>query len=135
MRLTLITKSLPTGTFGELTHQGKVLCVTVERQFENNAPNISCIPAGLYTLKKHTSPKFGACFALENLNMGVTLYGPSQRTHCLVHAANWPEQLQGCIAPGMSFHSSKWGVANSRDALAMLLTLLPDSSELEIIRL
>ncbi|MEC4729010.1 DUF5675 family protein [Shewanella sp. D64] len=135
MKLTLITKSLRTGTFGELTYQGEILCVTVERQFENNMPNISCIPAGTYSLKKHISPKFGACFALENPNVGVTVEGPSQRTHCLMHVANWPEQLSGCIAPGMSFHPTQWGVANSRDALDMLMEQLPDKSVLEIIRL
>jgi hypothetical protein len=135
MTLTLITKSLPTGTFGELSYQGEVLCVTVERQFKNNAPNISCIPAGMYTLKKHVSPKFGACFALENSNIGVTIEGPSLRTHCLMHVANWPEQLAGCIAPGMHFHPSRWGVASSRDAFDMLMALLPESSALEIIRL
>ncbi|WP_108945612.1 DUF5675 family protein [Shewanella halifaxensis] len=136
MKLKLITKSLhPIGTFGELTHKGETLCVTVERAWLNNAKNKSCIPAGTYTVKKHDSPKFGKCFVLDNPNVGVTPSGNSQRTHCLIHAANWPNQLEGCIAPGLTFHPSKWGVANSRDALDKLLALLPDECELEIIRL
>ncbi|WP_367971621.1 DUF5675 family protein [Vibrio scophthalmi] len=135
-KLVLISKSLPTGTFGELTLAGERLCYTTEREWNNNQPSQSCIPAGTYTVKRHQSPKFGLCFALESPSLGVTIQGPSLRTHCLIHVANFPEQLEGCIAPGTAMHSQKWGVANSRKALdALLETLTDEAYQLEIVRL
>lgn len=135
-KLKLITKGLPTGTFGELFMNGSALCYTVEREWNNNLPSLSCVPAGTYRLKRHKSPKYGFCFALECPSVGVTIYGPSQRTHCLIHAANFPHQLEGCIAPGIEMHSDKWGVANSRTAMNKLLEILVDDEyELEIVRL
>ncbi|EIA0803390.1 hypothetical protein K6327_000899 [Vibrio vulnificus] len=135
-KLTLITKGLPNGTYGELFMNGERLCHTVEREWNNNNPSISCVPAGTYTLKRHESPRFGECFALEAPTLGVTVYGPSVRTHCLMHVANFPHQLEGCIAPGTALHSAKWGVANSKVAMnALLKTLTDDEYELEIVRL
>lgn len=135
-KLTLITKGLPNGTYGELFMNGERLCYTVEREWNNNNPSISCVPAGMYTLKRHESPRFGECFALEAPTLGVTVYGPSVRTHCLMHVANFPHQLEGCIAPGTALHSAKWGVANSKVAMnALLETLTDDEYELEIVRL
>lgn len=135
-KLKLITKGLSNGTYGELFMNGQRLCVTVEREWNNNNPSVSCIPAGTYTVKRHKSPKFGECFALEAPSLGVTIYGPSQRTHCLIHVANFPSQLEGCIAPGTALHSAKWGVANSRKAMdALLETLTDDVYELEVVRL
>ncbi|HHP0469564.1 TPA: DUF5675 family protein [Vibrio harveyi] len=135
-KLTLITKGLSNGTYGELFMNGERLCYTVEREWNNNNPSISCVPAGTYTLKRHESPRFGECFALEAPTLGVTVYGPSVRTHCLMHVANFPHQLEGCIAPGTALHSDKWGVANSKVAMSALLeTLTDDEYELEIVRL
>ncbi|ODS05165.1 DUF5675 family protein [Vibrio scophthalmi] len=135
-KLKLITKGLPNGTYGELLMNGARLCFTVERAWNNNKASISCIPAGTYLLKRHQSPKYGLCFALECPTVGVTVYGPSQRTHCLVHVANFPSELKGCIAPGLYLHDSKWGVAQSQKAMDSLLNKLTDDVyELEIVRL
>lgn len=127
LELHLISKTVPgVGTFGELYHQGRLLLVTVERDWRNNEPNVSCVPAGLYTLRRHTSPSKGACFALEAPSLGVTISGPSQRTHCLVHVANFPHQLAGCIGPGLDWHPTRWGVSNSEAALDKLDRLFTD---------
>ncbi|EMD1175041.1 hypothetical protein VP758_001557 [Vibrio harveyi] len=135
-KLTLITKGLPNGTYGELFMNGERLCYTVEREWNNNNPSISCVPAGTYTLKRHESPRFGECFALEAPTLGVTVYGPSVRTHCLMHVANFPHQLEGCIAPGTALHATQWGVSNSSKAMSILRRKLSDGAyELEIVRL
>ena len=39
-----------------------------------------------------------------------------------LHPANWPWQLEGCIAPGTS--ATKTGVANSRDAMDLIFEAL-----------
>ena len=129
--LTLRSVTVPTiGTFGTiLTQDNKKICRTVEREWLDNEPSVSCIPAGLYQIKKTNSPKFGPCYCLVNKALGVTLQGPSQRTHILIHVANYPHQLKGCVAPGMSFMESSWGVSQSKIAFEQLGELLDEYIE------
>lgn len=108
------------GTYGRIVSpNGIEICKTVEREWNNNRQSNSCVPEGLYELLPVDSPKYGKCYCLVNADLGVTHKGPSQRTHILIHAANWPRQLQGCIAPVVE-HGSTWGGNNSREALAVL---------------
>ena len=111
------------GTYAVLCDEcGNELTKTVERPWLNNQPGISCVPEGEYILEPHTSPKFGQCYALVAPELGVTISSQSLRTHILIHAANLPEQLEGCIAPGMQFGvlKNKWAVLESKVALQQL---------------
>ncbi len=115
------------GTFSTLfDSNGNELCKMVEREWDNNKRNKSCVPIGTYDLLPHVSPKYGNCYALSCPELGVTVQGNSQRTHCLIHSANLPEQLEGCLAPGISFGvvNGKWAVVNSKTALTRLMALL-----------
>ncbi len=125
--LTLHRNYFKHGTFSYLTDDnGNPLVVTVERPDKNNQASISCVPEGIYDLIQHESPKFGRCLALDAETLGVTLWGPSQRTHILIHSANTPSQLEGCIAPGLDFGvvNNQWAVTHSRDAMATLMQYL-----------
>ncbi|MDO6497345.1 DUF5675 family protein [Photobacterium sanguinicancri] len=137
-KLILKRRYFPHGTFSTLHHKnGKQICCMVERAWQNNKPNVSCVPLGTYHLLPHRSHKFGDCYALEAPTLGVTRYGPSVRTHCLIHKANRPSQLQGCLAPGKQFgvSQSEWGVVDSTSAFNELMTLLGGKEwELEIIK-
>lgn len=118
MELTLKTHNIVgAGTFGLLSIKDAVIAHTCEREWLNNAPRISCVPAGKYDLIPHTSPKFGRCYVLKAPDLDVTVYGPSRRSHILIHAANWPRELEGCIALGKGWHPNGWGVRDSRTAL------------------
>ncbi|SIO94809.1 DUF5675 family protein [Vibrio spartinae] len=111
------------GTYSVLCDEyGSELTKTIERPWLNNQQGISCIPEGIYTIEPTISPKFGHCYALTAPELGVTVNGPSLRTHILFHAANLPEQLEGCIAPGMLFGvlRGKWAVLESKNALQKL---------------
>lgn len=66
--------------------------VTVERGWNNNQNNISCVPKGIYDLRLEYSPRFR-----KNL---WELYGVPNRAECKFHAANYAHQLNGCIALG-----------------------------------
>ncbi|MDD1792520.1 DUF5675 family protein [Enterovibrio sp. ZSDZ42] len=115
------------GTFSTLHREdGSQVCVVAERADLNNAPSRSCIPEGRYSLLPHNSPKFGKCYALEAPELGVTRYGPSLRTHILIHKANTPSQLQGCLAPGVNFGElhGEWAVLNSTAAFDSLMAEL-----------
>lgn len=114
------------GTFGRISHNGKLVCATVERPWLNNEPCVSCIPEGTYQLEQYDSPKFGPCYALVAEELGVTLYPPALRTGILIHPANHSDQLQGCIAPGTEYGvvNGRWAVISSRSAFNKLMDLL-----------
>ncbi|TVP15379.1 DUF5675 family protein [Shewanella sp. KCT] len=137
LQLTLFRRYFSHGTFGELKDaNGRLLAVTVECPWENNQKGISCIPEGTYQLQRHVSPSKGDCFAIIGPSHGVTLYGPSQRTHCLIHIANRASELEGCIAPGKRFGSvgDEWAVLSSRQALDELRELIGDNDCTLVIR-
>lgn len=125
--LTLNRSYFPHAVFSILCDEnGNAMLKTVERPWKDNQPSISCVPEGEYDLIQHTSPKFGECLALDGEQHGVTVFGPSQRTHILFHPANTASELQGCIAPGFEFGvvRNQWAVLNSRDAMQALMTYL-----------
>ena len=117
------------GTFGVLT-AGTLKLDTVEQDWENNKPNLSCIPNGTYILTCHESPHHGTCFIMENLALHIGKdEGDTKRWGCLIHKANLASQLQGCIAVGMrrSFYKEQWSVSSSKTALGKLFEVLGDN--------
>lgn len=126
------------GTYSYLYRQdGSKVCAVVERADKNNQASISCIPEGTYQLLPHESPRFGTCYALECESLGVTRYGPSLRTHILIHKANTADQLEGCLAPGVAFGilGNDWAVLNSTAAFnALMQELGGQAHQLTIVR-
>ena len=96
------------GTIGRLDCDG-VQFFTVERPWLNNAPNISCIPDGEYEMVRVDSPKFG-----ENM---WEIANVSGRTHILIHIANNPANVEGCIGLGKTIYPNGEGVGSSRIAV------------------
>lgn len=93
------------GTFGRLT-LGTLDLFTVEQPWRNNERGASCIPDGSYLVRRHVSPTFGPCWILLSNGLYATdeeATAKGGRSHILIHPANWPDQLRGCIAPGRSF--------------------------------
>lgn len=94
-------------------------------------PDTSCVPPGVYELALHDTPKFPRHFALVNEALGIyhESVPPGQfgRTACLIHAANYVSQLEGCCAVGRSreYVGDQWMVLDSRDAYAALQESLP----------
>ena len=113
------------GTFGQwYSDDGTLLCYSLERPWRNNQPSVSCIPEGVYGLREYDSPRLGETLILVNTDLGVGMYpGDAQRSSILIHAANKPSELQGCIAPGswLTTMDSEWAVADSRKALKKVM--------------
>ena len=118
------------GTYGTLfTEDEKKICCTIEREWLNNEPYISCVPDGVYELVEYKSPRFGKTFALVNHDLGVGLYqGDAKRYAILFHAANKPDQLQGCIAPVL-YLNTRWGGNESKIALNKVLKYLMHTND------
>jgi len=75
---------------------------TVEQPWRDNKPYQSCIPAGEYWLVPYDSPRHGQTWAIVGGNVGFPETDPHiLRSECLFHVANWADQVQGCIGPGM----------------------------------
>lgn len=91
-------------TFGRLDIEGLFQCVTLERRSVK-------IPIGTYPIEFTWSPHF-------NLNLPLLDSVPG-RSAIRIHAANYPAQLEGCIAVGTTHNQDS--LSNSRFALAQLL--------------
>ena len=130
------------GCFSELYINGEFIYYTVEQPWNDNKPFKSCVPVGDYDLIPFSSGRYGRTYALSNPELDVVVNmseaSKGQRYACLIHAANWASQLQGCIAPGREL---LWGqrtdntdtnyeptlmVTDSRSALKGLLPRLDD---------
>jgi hypothetical protein len=90
--------------------------VTVERPWLGNKPFESCIPEGVYTVKRHVSPKFGVCFKVQDVH---------NRTHILFHVGNTKDDVVGCIAVGTMFGSS-YSILQSKIAMNRLLDTIKE---------
>jgi hypothetical protein len=69
--------------------------VSLERGWQNNKKNISCVPIGFYRLEYEYSNKF-------KRNLWELKEVPG-RSECKFHSANYWRQLNGCISLGTHF--------------------------------
>lgn len=87
----------------------------------------SCVPLGTYDLALHNTPKHPRSFALVNPSLGVIHEPdpkyPHARVACLLHVANTPAELLGCI--GIGLHCGKDCLYESRSAYVDLQEQLP----------
>lgn len=100
---------------------------TLELPWKDNKQRISCIPVGTYRVIKHTSPKFGKCFWVQDI---------PNRSEVLIHKGNFYTDILGCILPGRDFidinGDGYLDVTSSADTMEDLLQILPDQFELDI---
>lgn len=123
----------PDGTFGRLNLPSGEKLFTVERPWLGNRTGESCIPDGVYTLALRRSG------VVERSSSGRYRHGwevtdVPGRTYIMLHPANWPDQLEGCIAPGLDYRvlDGRNGVTQSRVAFAKLMTELSARDEWQI---
>ena len=106
---------------------GKFKCFSLELPWLENQTNISCIPAGVYTCSKRTTPKRGLHFIVNNV-VG--------RTWILGHTGNFTSDIQGCIIVGDSIkdinNDGVCDVTNSNLTFSELMKVLPSDFELWI---
>ena len=115
------------GTFGSLLDDnGDSLCVTVELPWRDNEPQKSCIPAGVYNVIPHNSPAHPDTWEIS---------GVPGRSEILIHSANFPDELLGCVGAGqaISMIEGKLGVTNSVQTLDKLREVLPNSFMLAVV--
>lgn len=123
------------GAFGKLqVQESNYSCATLEKRDLNNQPDISSIPKGVYNANKRRSEKHNCdLFHIDGVN---------NRSNIEIHAANWEDQLLGCVAVGKEIKpilrpdgiSFKMGVSDSRLTLAAFMSEMGDADfELRIL--
>lgn len=123
-------------TFGVFILDNKPICLSIENTWKFNKPNISCVPAGLYTCSILTTTKAsGKTYRLDmkemNLITGITRYAVD------LHPGNDHTDTEGCILPVTYFAiiNGVYGGARSVPAFRNLMNHLgEDTIELEIRR-
>lgn len=93
------------------TPEGLPICFSMELPWLGNRRQQSCIPAGRYPLRKRWSKKHGWHLHIQNV---------PGRGLILIHAANWPQQLLGCVAAGLVWQGHEGELLNSRNAVYLL---------------
>ena len=95
-------------------------CKTLELSWKDNKSQISCIPTGVYHVKKTYSNTFQ-----KELFQVMNVPG---RDGIRIHAGNYVSQIKGCILPGQSFYDinkdSLKDVTSSQKTLENLEKLL-----------
>lgn len=84
----------PVGTFGRLflpVGAKPSMFYTVERPWENNKSDVSCIPEGTYNCRRGIFSKKGETFEV---------LGVPNRTAILFHVGNNEDDFQGCVGLG-----------------------------------
>ncbi len=109
------------GTFGVLMLNDRPLCVTLEDPWNNNAQNISCIPAGVYKCVRHNGAKYKNVWRLLDV---------PNRTAILIHSGNTTKDTQGCVLVGQSFGDN--AIIGSKAALDKLRSILPEEFSINI---
>lgn len=98
---------------GRLYVGDELLACTIELPWKQNAKRISCIPEGIYTLRRRYSEKF---------KWHLVLLEVPERSGILIHPANDAlKELQGCIAPVTAITEIGKG-SNSRNAMQKVMT-------------
>lgn len=98
---------------GRLYVGDELLACTIELPWRQNAKRISCIPEGIYTLRRRYSEKF---------KWHLVLLEVPERSGILIHPANDAlKELQGCIAPVTAITEVGKG-SNSRKAMQKVMT-------------
>ncbi len=92
-----------------------------------NQKRISCIPEGIYTCVKHTSPKFGECIHITNV---------PNRDEILIHPANYKSDLLGCVGVGDTHidinADGLKDITNSKKTMERFLKVVPNTFQLVV---
>ena len=127
----IITRTKDTGkqTLGELNFED-FYCLTLERAWKDNKPNISCISKGQYELKWTFSPKF--------MRYMYEIIKVPKRKGIRIHSVNYFFDLLGCIALGNGYKDlnkdGELDIINSRITVKKFETLLNKRDAILIIQ-
>lgn len=122
------------GTFGQLIVPGLGEFRTVEREWQDNKPFVSCVPDGEYTLLPFDSPKYGFTYLMVNPELNVYAMESDRKKNtdrylCIFpHKGSYPKDFIGCVGIGDGI------VCDDRDRLLVLNTQTTSQRVIEFLR-
>lgn len=119
----------PWATVGDvLLYDGRtqVALWSLELPWLNNRRSVSCIPEGIYTCKKYSSPKYKDTYIVQ---------GVPERTHILFHKGNTTADTEGCILLGSAgmIAENRIKIIQSGVAFRCFMSFIGDDEEFELI--
>jgi hypothetical protein len=114
------------GCLGTLTVDREFISFTVELPDRGNKPNVSCFPAGAYTLRKTTTSKTmpdkyrGVAYVVEDV---------PGRSQIKFHVANKPSELLGCVGPNETLDSKAMVGGRSKAAVKKFMDAMDGVEE------
>lgn len=78
------------------------------------------IPAGLYRVRSYISPRLKSLGWTDLRSTVWQLDNVKGRSNIQIHTANYPSELRGCIAPGLSISKKQDSIFDSRKAFDLL---------------
>ena len=113
------------GTFGVLSIDKQVFCVTLERPDILNKPFESSIPAQQYMCERYSSARYPNTFQIMNV---------PERDKVLFHSANLMVQLAGCIAVAQYFDKLKGdrAVLNSGNTFKKFMQIMENEDKFHL---
>jgi len=92
-------------------------CICLELPYKNNQRRVSSVPEGVYDIVLEYSPAFKTVL--------WELKGVPNRSECKIHVANYVNQLNGCIAPGLKWADiNKDGLLDATDSKKALAKIM-----------
>lgn len=121
------------GTRGVMVFPDGWACFTTEPPWADNEVGVSCVPEGEYPLQLRRSGVVERTTNAEYLR-GWEIADVPGRTYIMIHVANYPSQLEGCVAPGQRevTHEGEPGVADSLKTFVKLMSRLEGGSSWRI---
>ncbi len=117
MQITINRTYNPNGTNGILNINGELICFTIELPWQNNLPQLSCIPEGEYKVVPRFSKKYGSHLLIKDVpGRALILFHP---------ANNAQKELKGCIAPVTVNTGPGEGSASRQAFNKLMATVLP----------
>ena len=97
---------------------------TIERAWVNNEPYISCIPEGNYIALPYSSEKYPDTFEVMEV--------PNRTKILFCHKGNYPHNVQGCFALGLSVWDDRIAVQSSKAAMEKFRELTKGVEEIQL---
>lgn len=120
LRLVRLERSESSGTFGVLSYNDEIVCLTLELPWRENRVGESCIPEGVYRIVRRQSWS-----RTHDLGHTFEVIVP-KRTSIIIHPANLVSELEGCIATGYAIGplNGKRALLNSKLAFRRLMKIM-----------
>lgn len=102
--------------------------ISLELPWKNNESQVSCIPIGEYLcVRRKASANITA-----DIGEAFEIKSVPNRSDILIHVANYPKEIKGCVAIGMRWGWNLEGVFDSKLAFKSLMKTLQGINECTI---